>query len=100
MGFESGISREISGCAGLSTVTLLEGAQGRSLELLTYFRVNKDLVAKVQGNAAATSVPCLVWLLDRIHGMEKWVSVSQTLYPYRYFARSVLDSACFIPIFS
>jgi hypothetical protein len=64
-------------------VTLLEGAQGRSLELLAYFRKYKDVVAKEQENAAATSVVCLVWLLDRIHGM---VSVSQTLYPYRYFS--------------
>jgi hypothetical protein len=52
-------------------VTFLEGAQRRSLELLTYFPKNKDLVAKEQENAAATSVLCIVWLLGRIHGMEK-----------------------------
>jgi hypothetical protein len=89
----------VSGCAGLSTVTYREGAQGRSLELLTYFRKNKDLVAKERENAAATSVLCLVWLLGGIHGMEKWVSVSQTLYPYRHFAQSALDPVCFIPTF-
>jgi hypothetical protein len=37
-------------------VTFLEGAPGRSLELSIYFRKNKDLVAKEQENAAATSV--------------------------------------------
>jgi len=98
--FECGISGELSGCAGLSTVTFLEGAQGRSLEPLTYFRKNKNLVAKKQANAAATSVLGLVWLQGRIHRMEKWVSDSQTLDPYRHFAQSVLDSVCFIPIFS
>jgi hypothetical protein len=53
------------------------------------------LVAKEQENAAATSVLCLVWLLGRIHGMEKWVLVSQTLYPYGHFAQSVLNPICF-----
>jgi hypothetical protein len=68
--FESGISLELSGCAGLSTVTFLEGAPGRSLELQSFFRKNKDLAAKEQENAAATSFLCLVWLLGRIQGME------------------------------
>jgi hypothetical protein len=68
--FESDISQELSGNAGLSTVAFLEGAQERSLELLTYFRKNKNLVAKEEENAAATSVLCLVWLLGRIHIME------------------------------
>lgn len=70
MRFDSDISRELSGSAGLSTVTFLEGAQGRSLKILTYFRKNKDLVAKEEENAAATSVLCKVWLVGRIHGME------------------------------
>jgi hypothetical protein len=53
------------------------------------------LVAKEQENAAATSVLCIVWLLGRIHGMEKWVLVSQTLYPYGHFAQSVPNPICF-----
>jgi len=56
--FESRISREVSGCAGLSTVAFLKGAHGRSLELLTYFLKNKNFIAKEQENDAATSVLC------------------------------------------
>jgi hypothetical protein len=70
MRFGSGISLELSGCAGLSAVTFLEGVPERSLEQLSYFRKNNDLVVKEQENPAATNVLCLVWLLDRIQGLE------------------------------